>query len=325
MKAIRYTQYGSPDVLRLADVDQPVPGENEVLVQVVAASANPLDWHFMRGAPFIARLSGGWFKPTDPRLGVDIAGQVVAAGSAVQQYRPGDAVFGVGVGGFAEYAVARADRLALKPAKISFTAAAAAPVAALTSLQGLRDSGHVRPGEKVLVNGGAGGVGTFAVQMARAFGAEVTAVCSLRNQAQARAIGAAHSVDYACDDFTRGAERYDLIFDAVGNRSVADLRRALAPQGRCVVAGFTSLPRLFEHAIIGPLLSRKGGQRVGLMGTATPNAADMDTIKEMLESGQVVSVVEQCYPLNETAAAMRYLESGHVRGKLVIRVAADGE
>jgi NADPH:quinone reductase-like Zn-dependent oxidoreductase len=320
VKAILFTQYGSPDILQLTETDTPAPKDDQVLVKVLAASANPLDWHRMRGAPFLARLSDGLLKPNSPCLGADIAGRVEAVGAHVTALQPGDEVFGQATGSFAEYACAAETRLALKPANLSFEAAAAVPVAALTALQGLRDNGHIQSGQAVLINGAAGGVGSFAVQLAKAFGAEVTGVCSTRNLDLARSIGADHVVDYTQADFTRNGRLYDLIYDAVGNRSVYDCRRALRPRGVCVIAGYTSLPRLFEHMLLGPWLSRFWSQKIGLMGIATINHADLVVMKELLEAGKIAPVIDRCYPLSETPAAIRYLEQGHARGKVVIRV-----
>ena len=320
MKAIVCTQYGSPDVLQLKEVEKPAPKEDEVLVTIHAASANPLDWHLMRGSPFPARLGGGLRKPKDPRLGVDIAGRVEAVGNNVTQFQPGNEVFGTVKGGFAEYACAREDRLALKPANNSFEEAAAAPVVAFTALQGLRDKGKIQPGQKVLVNGASGGVGTFAVQIAKSFGTEVTGVCSTRNLDMVRSIGANYVVDYTQEDFTKNGQRYDLICDAVGNRSVSDYKRALRPQGTCIIIGFTTLSRLFGHVVLGPLLSMTGNKKIGLMGLAKPNQKDLVFVKELLEAGKVVPVIDRRYPLSETAEAIRYLEKRHARGKVIITV-----
>jgi len=318
VKAIIRQKYGSPDVLELTEVETPAPKDNEVLVEIHAASANPLDWHYMRGAPFLARLGEGLRKPRDTRLGVDIAGRVEAVGNNVTQFQPGDEVFGVCAGGFAEYASARENKLALKPANISFEEAAAVPVAAITALQGLRDKGKIQPGQKVLVNGASGGVGTFAVQIAKSFGSEVTGVCSTRNLDMVRSIGADHVIDYTQEDFTKNGQRYDLIYDAVGNRSVSAYKRALRPQGTCAIAGFTTLPRLFEHMVLGPLLSMTGNKKVGLMGTAKVNQKDLVFVKELLEARKLIPVIDRRYPLGETAEAIRYLEERHARGKVVI-------
>jgi len=320
MKAIVCTQYGSPDILRLKEVEKPAPKDDEVLVTIHAASANPLDWHLMRGSPFLARLGGGLRKPKDPRLGVDIAGRVEAVGNNVTRFLPGNEVFGTVKGGFAEYACAREDRLALKPTNISFEEAAAAPVVAFTALQGLRDKGKIQHGQKVLVNGASGGVGTFAVQIAKSFGTEVTGVCSTRNLDMVRSIGADHVIDYTREDFTKNGQRYDQIYDAVGNRSVSDYKRALRPQGICVIAGFSTLSRLFEHVVLGSLLSTTGNKRIGLMGLAKPNQKDLVFVKELLESGKVVPVIDRRYPFSETAEAIRYLEGRHARGKVIITV-----
>ena len=320
MRAIFSTQYGSPDVLRLKEVEKPAPKDDEVLVRIHAASANPLDWHLMRGSPFLARLGGGLRRPKDPRLGVDIAGRVEAVGNNLTQFRPGNEVFGTVKGGFAEYACAREDRLALKPGNISFEEAAAAPVVAFTALQGLRDKGKIQPGQKVLVNGASGGVGTFAVQIAKSFETEVTGVCSTRNLDMVRSIGADHVIDYTREDFTKNGQRYDLIYDAVGNRSVSDYKRALRPQGICVIAGFSTLSRLFGHVVLGPLLSMTGKKKIGLMGLAKPNHFGLVFVKDLLETRKVVPVIDRRYPLSETAEAIRYLEGRHARGKVVITV-----
>lgn len=326
MKAILFPRYGSPDVLQLTEVEKPVPNENQVLIKVVAASANPLDWHRMRGEPFIARMGEGLRKPTDTRLGADLAGRVEAVGKNVTEFKPGDEVFGaIGAGSFAEYACTREKNLALKPGHISFEAAAAAPVVGLTALQGLRDTGQIRAGQKVLVNGASSGVGNFAVQLAKSYGTEVTGVCSTRNLEMVRSTGADHVVDYTREDFTRNGQTYDLIYDAIGNRSVSDYRRALTPKGKCVIAGFTSLPRLFEHMIMGPWMSRRGDKKVGLMGVSNANKEDLLAIKELLETGKVVPVIDRRYPLRETAAAIRYLETMHARGKVIILVAQNDQ
>lgn len=319
MKAIQFPQYGSPDVLQLREIETPVPGEGRVLVRVVAASANPVDWHRMRGAPFLVRLSDGLLKPKNLKLGADFAGYVEAVGSGVTRFQPGEAVFGSGVGAFAEYIVVRESALALKPANLTFEAAAAVPVAALTALQGLRSA--IQPGQKVLVNGASGGVGTFAVQLARVLGAaEVTGVCSTRNVELVHTIGADQVLDYTRTDFTRTGKQYDLIFDAVGNRSVMAYRRALSPGGNCVIAGFTSLPRVFEHLLLGGLVSRNSPKKVGMMSIASINDADLLFMKDQLELGTVIPIIDRCYPFAETAEAIRYLETGRARGKVIIQM-----
>jgi NADPH:quinone reductase-like Zn-dependent oxidoreductase len=321
MKAILFTHYGSPDVLQLVEVEKPTPNENQVLVKVMAAAANPLDWHRMRADPFLVRLGDGFFRPKNPKLGADLAGVVEAVGRNVTEFKPGDEVFGAAGGAFAEYACVHQKYLALKPANLSFAEAASTPVFAFTALQGLRDTGKIQAGQKVLINGASGGIGTFAVQLAKSYGTEVTGVCSGRNHELVRSLGANHVVDYTREDFTRNGRQYDLIYDAIGNRSVADYKRALTPQGRCVVAGFTTMPRMFEHMLLGPLRSKKGGKKVGIMDTAKPNKADLLVIKELLETGQVAPVIDRTYSLAETADAIRYLETGRARGKVIITVA----
>lgn len=325
MKAIVYTQYGSPDVLQFQEVEKPSPQENEVLVKIHAASVNPLDWHLMRAEPFLARLENGLFKPKVTRLGADIAGRVEAVGSAVTQFRVGDEVFGekfkTGLGGFAEYATIPENALTLKPPQVSFESAAAVPIAALTALQGLRTVGGIQAGQKVLINGASGGVGSFAVQIAKSFGAEVTGVCSTRNMDMVRTIGADHVIDYTREDFTRNGQQYDLIFDAVGNRSIADLQRALTPTGTGVIAGFTTLALLFQHMLWGAWVSKFGSQKIGMMPTVQGNQTDLLFLKDLLGAGKIVPVLDRCYPLSETAEAIRYLETGRARGKVVITIA----
>jgi NADPH:quinone reductase-like Zn-dependent oxidoreductase len=324
MKAIVYTEYGSPDVLQLKEVEKPAPRENEVLVKIHAASANPLDWHLMRAAPFLARLENGLLKPKHTKLGADVAGRVEAVGTNTAQFQVGDEVFG-GLflsmfGGFAEFVCVPEALLALKPSNTSFEAAAAVPVAAFTALQGLRDKGQIQRGQKVLINGASGGVGTFAVQIAKAFGTEVTGVCSTRNLDMVRSIGADHVIDYTKHDFTQNGQRYDLLFDAVGNLSVADYKCALNPNGIASVAGFTSLARLFQLVFLGAWVSMTGSRKIGLMKTAKPNQEDLVFLKELLEAGKVVPVIDRCYPLSQVPEAIRYLEQGHARGKVVITV-----
>jgi NADPH:quinone reductase-like Zn-dependent oxidoreductase len=264
-------------------------------------------------------MGNGYRKPKNQKLGADIAGRVEAVGRNVTEFQPGDDVFGsVGAGGFAEYVCAREKYFVLKPDNSSFEQAAAAPVVGFTALQGLRDTGRIQPGQKVLINGAAGGVGTFAVQIAKSFGAEVTGVCSTRNLDMVRSIGADHVVDYTQEDFTKNGQHYDLIYDAVGNRSVIDYKRALKPEGICVIAGFTSFSRLFEHLILGQLLSKIGSKKVLFMGVAKTDKQDLVFIRELLETGKIVPVIDKSYPLSETAEALRYLEKGHARGKVVI-------
>lgn len=327
MKAVLYHTYGSPDVLRLEEVAKPVPNDDEVLIKIHAASANPLDWHFMRGEPFLARLAGGLLRPKNPRLGADVAGRVEAAGHNIKEFQPGDAVFGelftYGLGAFAEYVCARERDVALKPANLSFAEAASTPVVGYTALKSLCDTGKIQAGQKVLINGASGGVGTFAVQLAKAYGAEVTGVCSTRNLEMVRALGADQVIDYTREDFTKSGQRYDLIFDAVANHSVADYQRALTPQGRCVVVGFSTMLRLIELSTVGAWVSRGAGQKVGMAGTAAPNKQDLLTIKELLETGKVVPVIDRRYPLHEVPEAIRYLETGRAQGKVVITMGPD--
>jgi NADPH:quinone reductase-like Zn-dependent oxidoreductase len=327
VKAIVYTTYGSPDVLQFKDIEKPTPKDNEVLVKIHAASANPADWHTMRAEPFLARLVNGFFKPKNPRLGADVAGRVEAVGRTVTQFHVGDAVFGCmslnEMSSFAEYVCAKEDALVLKPANLSFEQVAAVPLAAFTALQGLRDKGQIQSGQKVLINGASGGVGTFAVQIAKSFGAEVTGVCSTRNLDMVRSLGADHVIDYTREDFTNNGQHYDLIYCAVGNRSTTDYKRALKPQGACVIAGFTNLRLLFEHMILGPLRSKATGKRVGLMPTMKPNKKDLAFMSELLETGKVKPVIDRCYPLAEVPEALRYLEAGHAQGKVVITIGTE--
>jgi len=324
MKAVVHTEYGAPEVLRLEEADKPTPGDDEVLVSVHAASVNPLDWHIMRGAPFFVRFEAGFPKPKNTILGADIAGRVEAVGKGVTQIQPGDEVFGdvsgSGLGGFAEYVCAREAALAPKPSNLSFEEAAALPVAAVTALQGLRNKGQVRAGQRVLVNGASGGVGTFAVQLAKNYGAEVTGVCSTRNLELVRSIGADRVVDYTKEDFTQTGQQYDLILDVVGNRSVSDCARTLDPQGKCVVVGFTTLFHLLQVVSLGSWVSRRGPKKIGLLGVAKPNQKDLLFIKELIEAGKVAPVIDRTYSLSEVPEAIGYLEKGHARGKVVISI-----
>jgi len=321
MKAMVYTEYGPPEILQLKEVEKPTAKEDEVLVKIQAVSVNPFEWHHLRGTPFPLRLSSGLLKPKHKILGLDIAGRVEAVGSNVKQFQPGDEVFGVSdFGALAEYVSAREAGLVLKPANISFEEAAAAPVVAFSALQGLRDKGQIQPGQKVLINGASGGVGTFAVQIAKSFGAEVTGVCSTRNLDMVRSIGADQVIDYTEEDFTQNGPRYDLIIDNVGNRSVSDLKRALSPRGICVIIGYTSPALLLQHMLLGALTSMTGSKKIGLLGEAKPNKKDLVFTAELLEAGKVVPVIDRCYPLSDTAEAIRYLEAGHARGKVIITV-----
>ncbi|HEY0070262.1 MAG TPA: NAD(P)-dependent alcohol dehydrogenase [Chloroflexia bacterium] len=321
MKAIVYTKYGSPDVLHLTEVEKPNPGDDEVLVRVHAVSINAMDWHLMRGKPYFARfMIGGFRKPKNPVLGSDIAGRVEAIGKNVTQFQPGDEVFtAAGEGGFAEYLSVREKALVPKPANVSFEAAAAIPVAGVTALQALRDKGQVQPGQKVLINGASGGVGTFAVQLAKSFGAEVTGVCSTRNLDMARSIGADHVIDYTQEDFTRNGRQYDLIVDIAASRSVSDYKRALSPGGICVVAGFSTLSHMLRSVLMGALASRTGSKKF-VRFLAKMSRKDIVLLKELLEAGKVVPVIDRRYPLSEVAQAMRYFGEEHARGKVIITV-----
>jgi NADPH:quinone reductase-like Zn-dependent oxidoreductase len=316
MKAIVYEHYGPPDVLQFKEIATPAPADDEVLIHVRAASVNPLDWHFMRGEPWFIRLMTGLRKPKDERLGVDVAGMVEAAGRNVTQFKAGDEVFGGCRGAFAERVCAKEDELALKPDNLSFEQAAAVQVAAITALQGLRDKGQIQPGHKVLIDGASGGVGTFAVQIAKSYGAEVTAVCSTRNLQTARSIGADHLIDYTREDFTRNGLRYDLIMAANAYHSIFDYRRALSRGGICVKSGGrASLPGM----LLGRLLSLFGHKKTCSL-IAKLNKKDLVLLKGFLEAGTVVPVIDRRYPLSHTAEAIRYLEEGHARGKVVITV-----
>ncbi len=319
MKAVIYTRYGPPDVLHLAEVAKPVPKPDEVLIKIHGAAVNPLDRHFMRGEPFFLRL-GGLHKPKHEILGVDVAGRVETVGSAVKQLKPGDEVFGggVGIGGFAEYACVVEKQLALKPANLSFEDAAAVPVAALTALQGLRDKGRIRQGQKVLIDGASGGVGTFAIQIAKWFGAEVTAVCSTRNVDTARSLGADRVIDYSREDFTQSGGRYDLIFAANAHHSMFDYRRSLSQNGICAVPG-GGWSQIFQAMLLGPVLSLMGSKKIVFVA-AGMNTKDLTFLKDLLETGKLVPVIDRRYPLSDVAEALRYLEEGHAQGKVVITV-----
>lgn len=324
MKAFVYQKYGTPDVLEIKELEKPAPKDNEVLVKVHAASVNAADWHALSADIFLVRLMGGGLrKPKDPSLGIDIAGRVEAVGSSVTRFQLGDEVYGAGAGSFAEYATARESRLAIKPAAMTFEEAAAIPVGALTALQGLRDTGHIQPGQKVLIYGAAGGVGTFAVQIAKWFGAEVTAVCSSGNIDQARLLGAAHVIDYTQENFTRNGQRYDLILAVNGYHPILAHRRALSSTGNYVLVGASSahlVQALLEALILGPLLSRTGGQKMSFMNVAKINPEDLAIMSELFEAGRVMPAIDRCYPFRETAEALRYLGEGHARGKVVITV-----
>jgi NADPH:quinone reductase-like Zn-dependent oxidoreductase len=319
MKAIVYHEYGSPDVLELKDIDKPVVNHDDVLVRVRAASVNPLDWHFMRGTPHIVRIMTGLLKPKITRPGVDVAGVVEAVGSNVTQFHAGDEVFGACKGAFAEYVCTSEGDLVLKPANVTFEQAAAVPVAAFTSLQGLRDKGQIQPGNKVLINGAAGGVGTFAVQIAKSFGAYVTGVCSTRNVDMVRSIGADHVIDYTQEDYTQSGQRYDLIFDTVGNHSLSDNRRVLGSKGALVMAGgpTDSLLGILLPPLKALVMSRFVSQTL-VPFVARRRKEDLIIMQGLLEAGKVTPVIDRTYPLSEVPEAIRYLEEGHARGKVVI-------
>jgi NADPH:quinone reductase-like Zn-dependent oxidoreductase len=321
MKAIVYRAYGSPEVLRCEDVEKPVPGDDEVLIRIRAAAANPMDYHFLSGA-YIIRPMTGLRRPKPTRPGADLAGEVEAVGRSVTRFRPGDAVFGGVRGAFAEYVCAPENRLALKPANLTFEQAAAVPVAGLTALQGLRDRGRVQPGQKVLINGASGGVGTFAVQIAKSFGAEVTGVCSTRNVDLVRSIGADHVIDYTRNDFTRSAERYDLIFDSVGNRPLSAHRRVMTPRAIFVAAGVRPgggwigpLPYLIKLLVSARFVSQKV-----VFFIARVSTEELVALKQLIEANKVTPVIDRRYSLSEAPEAIRYLKEGHTRGKVVITV-----
>jgi NADPH:quinone reductase-like Zn-dependent oxidoreductase len=323
MKAIVCSDYGSPDVLRYEEIEKPIARDNEILIKVRAASVNPLDQTMLTGTPYIARMMGGLRKPKDTRLGVDVAGQVEAVGKNVTHFKPGDAVFGMCRGSFAEYACTSESQsamaaLAIRPDNVTFEQAAAVPVAALTALQGLRDKGKIRPGCKVLINGAAGGVGTFAVQIAKSFGADVTGVCSTRNVNMVRALGADRVIDYTKEDFTKSAQRYDLLLDCVGNHSLFAGRRVLNPEGKCIVVGgrhgrwFRPLDRLLKALVLSWFMR----QVVPFMAKAS--SEDLATLGDLMKTGKIAPAIDKCYLLNEVPEAIRHLEEGHARGKIVI-------
>ena len=323
MKAIIRERYGSPDVLKLRDIDRPVIDDDGVLVRVRAASINAYDWHMMRGSPSLVRLMAGLRKPKNTAMGVDLAGEVEAVGKNVTEFRPGDEVFGQRVGALAEYVRGTAKSfLVPKPAGLTFEQAAAVPMAASTALQGLRDKGQIKPSQRVLINGASGGVGTFAVQIAKAFGAHVTAVCSTRNVDQARSLGADEVIDYTREDFTRGGRKYDVILDVASSGSLSSRRRVLEPNGTLVGVGAANndgtasiVAGLLETAV----LSRFGNQKMPFF-LAKNSKEDLLVLKELIEAGKVKPVIDRTYPLNQTAEAIRYLETGHARAKVVITV-----
>lgn len=320
MKAIVYRCYGSPDVLEFRDVEKPTPKDDEILVKVHVASVNPLDWHYMRGEPHIMRMEAGIGAPKDSRVGVDFAGTVEAIGSKVTQFKVGDEVFGGKTGAFAEYLTIRESRSVVpKPTNVSFEQAASVPIAALTALQALRDRGQLQPGQTVLINGASGGVGTFAVQIAKTIGAEVTGVCSTRNVDLVRSIGADHVIDYTYEDFTQSDKQYDLVIDNVGNHSLLDIRKVLKPDGIYVIIGGSKGRWL--GPMMGPIkalmLSPFVDQKMGMM-LATMNKEDLTDVSELMQSGKVTAIIDSRYALSEVPAAIRHSEDGHARGKIVI-------
>ena len=321
MRAILCRRYGSPDVLTCEETEKPEAGDGQVLIAVRAASVNPLDWHTMRGEPYPFRLASGLGKPKERRVGADVAGRVEAVGRSVTRLKPGDEVFGISRGAFAEYACTAEPNLAAKPAGLTFEQAAAVPVAGFTALQGLRDKGRVQPGQKVLINGAAGGVGTFAVQIAKVLGAEVTGVCGTRNVDLVRSIGADHAVDYTREDFTASSRRYDVMLDCIGNRSLSSCRRILTREGIYVAIGartgrwLAPVPRFLAMLVV----SRFVSQRLAPM-VAKVNAEDLGILRGYLDAGRITPVIDRRYGLAQAAEAFRYLEAGHARGKVVLTI-----
>ena len=321
MKAAVLTRYGSPDYFELTEVKKPTPAENEVLLKVFAASINSWDWEIMMGTPFVNRMMFGLFKPAMPILGADMAGRVEAVGKNIQQFQPGNEVYGdlssCGWGGFAEYVCAPEKALTLKPASLTFEQAAAVPQAALLALQGLRDKGHIQPGQKVLINGAGGGAGSFALQIAKYFGAEVTGVDSTQKLDMMRSTGADHVIDYTQDDFTRNGLRYDLVVDMTTTHSIFDCLRTLSPGGSYVVVGGPTAG-IFQVMLLGSWMARIGGRKMGLLMHKANRG--LDFMNELLDSAKVIPIIDKCYPLTELADAMRYFDKGYVRGKIVISV-----
>ena len=323
MKAIVYRCYGGPDVLKFEDIAKPVPADDRVLVKVHAASVNPLDWHYMRGKPYIVRPMAGVGKPDSILMGADFAGTVEAVGKNVTQYKPGDEVFGDRDGAFGEYvSVREKGAMALKPTNMSMEQAAAVPIAGLTALQALRDKGKIQAGQKVLINGASGGVGTFAVQIAKTYGADVTGVCSTRNVAMVKSIGADHVIDYTKEDFTQGSVRYDLIIDNVGSHTLSEYRRVLTPNGKLVIVGGPSddpwlgpLTTSVKAYLVSPFVSQKM-----IFMLAEANGEDLNVLRDLMQTGKLTPVIDRRYPLSETAQAISYLEQGHAKGKVIIAV-----
>ena len=329
MKAVTYHEFGPPDVLQISELEKPVPKENEVLVKVRAASVNPYDWHMIRGTPLLMRaMMAGLRKPKNPRVGIDCAGTVEAVGQKVTQFRPGDEVFGGKAGALAEYLCIPADEgIALKPANVTFEQAAGVQVAACTALQALRDTGKVEAGQKVLINGASGGVGTFAVQIAKSFGAEVTGVCSARNIELVRSLGADHVIDYTREDFTKSDERFDIIIDNVGTQPLSAFREILKPKGIYIMIGaggptdgglIGPMGRVIKASVMSPFI----GQKMGMM-MAKVSQSDLKTLADLMQAGKVSTVIDRTYPLSEVREAVRYLETGRARGKVIVTVAPD--
>jgi NADPH:quinone reductase-like Zn-dependent oxidoreductase len=324
MRAVVYRCYGGPEVLRLETIAKPTPTDDEVLVKVRAASANPLDWHSMRGEPYFMRLAAGFGVPSDTSMGVDFAGTVEAVGKDVTRFKAGDAVFGGRGGAFGEYVTIREDRaIAKKPGNVTFEQAAAVPIAAVTALQALRDRGQLRPGQRVLINGASGGVGTFAVQIAKSMGAKVSGVCSTRNTELVQSLGADRVIDYTREDFTREATRYDLIVDTIGNHSLSAIRGVLKSSGRHVIVGTASRERWLgpmitwiKAAIVSPFVDQKS-----VVFVSSFNQDDLATLAELMQSGKMTAVIDRRFPLSESAAAIAYLETGRARGKVILNVA----
>lgn len=321
MKAIVRCDYGGADVLKLAEIARPVPDDDQVLIKVHAASLNPLDWHYMRGIPYVMRLETGLRKPKSRRLGVDVAGEVVAVGEKVTQFKRGDEVFGASDGSLAEYCLGKS-ALTLKPAGVTYPQAAAVPIAGLTALQALRDHGHLQAGQKVLINGASGGVGTFAVQIAKSFGANVTGVCSGSSAALVRSLGADQVIDYTKEDFTKGVQRYDLILDCVGTQPLLGFKKVLKPHGICVLIGgggpdegrwIGPIARPLQALLLSPFI----GQKMSMM-LAEMNHKDLSTLATLMQDGKVRPVIDRTYKLSGTPEAMRYLEKGHAHGKVIV-------
>jgi NADPH:quinone reductase-like Zn-dependent oxidoreductase len=324
MQAIVYRRYGPPDVLEYEELDRPIPAQGEVLIQIRAASVNPYDWHFLRGTPSFIRLFTGLRRPKSPRLGADVAGVVVTVGPGVTRFKPGDAVFGICKGAFAEFACGKETGLAPKPERLSFEQAASAPIAGITALQGLRDCGRVQPGQRVLIIGAAGGVGTFAVQIGKWLGAHITGVCSTRNVAFVQSIGADRAIDYTLQDFTRSDDQYDVIFDLVGNHPLKAIRRVLHPKGTFVGCGGGGpdksaselLSKMAGRLVASPFTSQK---LTGVLAKVNP--ADLNVLGDLLQCGKIEPALDRSYPLCDVSEALRYVESCHARGKVTIVVA----